>query len=151
MMVLDALLITSTSVHCLGLQDGNGMLNAATASWLELRGAGGRQVCPAPWVDRKWKWVVPRGSASSVALARGLLLVRCWPLANEPKRSPQIYDRPTYEKSCTTQHQQRIKVSCMLWHYILPRILLLHAVTLNITKDITIARWTQKLSYIVVT
>ena len=31
-----------------GFQDGNGMLDAATASWLELRGAGGRQVRPAP-------------------------------------------------------------------------------------------------------
>ena len=47
------------------------------ASWLELRGAEGQQVCSAPGVDRKCKWSGPRGSASSVALARGLLLVRC--------------------------------------------------------------------------
>ena len=26
----------------------------ALASWLAPRGAGGRQVRPAPWVDRKW-------------------------------------------------------------------------------------------------
>ena len=71
MMVLDALLITSTSLCTVsdsdGFQDGNGMLDAETASWLELRGAGGRQVRPASSVDRKCvsEWAKPRvvGSA----------------------------------------------------------------------------------------
>ena len=49
------------------------------ALWLELRGAEGQQVRSASGVDRKWKCECggPRGSASSVALTRGLLLVRC--------------------------------------------------------------------------
>ena len=51
MMVLDSLLIiTSTSLCTVsdGSQDGDGMSNAAAASWLVLQGAGGRQVRPAP-------------------------------------------------------------------------------------------------------
>ena len=51
MMVLDALLIITSSSLCTvsdGSQDGDGMSKAAAASWLELRGAGKRQVRPAP-------------------------------------------------------------------------------------------------------
>ena len=58
MMVLDALLIITSISLCTvsnGSQDGDGMSNAAAASWLELQGAGRRQARPAPWVDHKWK------------------------------------------------------------------------------------------------
>ena len=73
-MILDALLITSISLCTVSdsdrFQDGNGMLDAATASWLELRlmtqrrrkrspGAAPRQVLPSGERNRSDPHITP--------------------------------------------------------------------------------------------
>ena len=56
------------------------MHSTATASWLALRGAGGRQARPAPWVDRKCE----SSGKDSLGWRR-----RC-PNPAEPRRNRQL-------------------------------------------------------------